>query len=456
MNGVYVLDAPLGARNHRRQRRGRVRLAPLTTLAAMWCGLAAVIGLWWFDTATLSGTAGWLTGAGQITGLMAGYSCAVLLLLMARVPLLDRAIGTDRMARWHAMAGRYTICLVAAHVALVIAGIALTARASVIGEAATVVLTYPDMINAAIAFGLLVATGVISARAARSRLSYETWHYLHLATYLAIFLAFAHQLSNGSDFVGNGAARAAWYTLYLSVAAALVWFRFLAPVRNALRHRLRVAEVRAESPGVVSIYITGHQLDRLGARAGQFFRWRFLAKGLWWTANPYSLSAAPNPQYLRITVRGVGDHSRALFRLRPGTRVWAEGPYGGLTARLRSTNRSLLIAGGIGITPLRALMETLPGDITLLYRCRRADDLPLRAEIDALAAARHATVHYVVDGMAWGRAMSTAVGLRRMVMGLSEHDVYLCGPPGMTSAIAETLRDAGVPRGRIHYESFAL
>nr|WP_244299443.1 ferredoxin reductase family protein [Streptomyces viridochromogenes] len=419
-------------------------------------GALAVIGLWWADTTSVVGLSGWLTNAGRVTGLLAGYACAVLLASMSRLPVLERAVGSDRLARWHALGGRYTISLTLAHVLLITLGYAAGDHAGVVDQAATFIRTYPDMLAATAGFVLLVATGVLSARAVRRRLSYETWHYLHFATYLAVFLAFFHQLSNGADFVTHRPAQAAWYALYTGVAALLVWYRFLTPVRRGLRHRLVVTEVRPEAPGVVSVFMTGRHLEGLGAEPGQFFRWRFLTRGMWWTANPYSLSAPPGPGRLRITVKAVGRHSEALARLRPGTRVWAEGPYGAFTAARRTSPKVLLLGGGVGITPLRALFETLPGEVTLVYRARRPEDVALWRELDAIAARRGATVHYVVDEPAEHSSPLTAGGLAVLVPDIAERDVYLCGPPGMTSAAIPALRRAGVPRRRIHHESFAF
>ncbi|MFE4533683.1 ferric reductase-like transmembrane domain-containing protein [Streptomyces scopuliridis] len=427
---------------------------PAVTLGAIWAGAAGVLALWWSDTPSVVGTGEWLTGAARITGLLAGYACAVLVALMARTPFLDHSIGSDRLARWHAMGGRYTISLVLAHTLLIIWGYSLTAHTGVVDQTTTLLRAYPDMLKATVAFLLLVGTAIVSARAARRRMRYETWHYLHFATYLAVFLAFFHQLSNGADFVANRPAQAAWYTLYAGVAALIGWYRFLVPVRRALRHRLRVAGLRYEAPGIVSVHLTGEHLDELGARPGQFFRWRFLAPGLWWTANPYSLSAPPLARRLRITVKEAGGHSAALARLRPGTRVWAEGPYGSFTADRSASRKVLLLAGGVGITPLRALFETLPGEVTLIYRARRPEDLALRAELDAIAAARGAVVHYVVDEPAAYSSPLTARALSQLVPGLAAHEVYLCGPPGMTEAATRALRGAGVPRRHIHHESF--
>ncbi|MFF7340804.1 ferric reductase-like transmembrane domain-containing protein [Streptomyces sp. NPDC008163] len=430
---------------------------PFLVQSGIWSGAAGVLSLWWADTSSVTDPAAWITGAGRITGLLAGYACAVLLLLMARVPLLDHRIGTDRLARWHALGGRWTISLILAHTLLIIWGYALTAHTDVVGQTSTLVLHYPDLLKGTLGFLLFVATAFLSARAVRRRMSYETWHYLHFATYVAVFLAFGHQLSNGADFVGNPWARAAWYGLYLGVAGLLAWYRFAVPVRRGFRHRLRVAAVHHEAPDVVSVHLTGRHLEELGAEPGQFFRWRFMTRGLWWAANPYSLSAPPHPRHLRITVKTVGAHSAALARLTPGTRVWAEGPYGSFTAGRASGRPVLLVAGGVGITPLRALFETLPGQVTLIYRARSTAGLVLRGELEHIAAGRGAVVHYVVDDGPSGSARTfSAAGLNALVSDLAAHDVYLCGPDGMTQAAVVALRQAGVPGRRIHHESFAF
>ncbi|PKW06659.1 Predicted ferric reductase [Streptomyces sp. 1222.5] len=438
-------------------RRGTARPSPAgPVLAVLWAGAAAVVALWWADTGAVVGTAGLLTGAGRIAGLLCGYTCAVLVGLMARVPLLETRIGSDRVARWHAMAGRYTLCLLVAHVTLVLAGYAAQDGVSWWRETVTVVLDYPDMLKATAGTVILFAVGVTSVRAARRRVRHEFWYYVHLLTYAAVFLAFFHQLTLGEQFAGSTATTAVWYALYLGVAALVVWFRILAPVRLNRRHRLRVDSVHREAPGVYSVVVRGRHLDELGARPGQFFRWRFLADGMGWTSTPYSLSAPPRPDLLRVTVKALGDHSAAVSLLRPGTRVWAEGPYGSLTAERATGGRSLLIAAGVGVTPMRALFETLPGEVTLLYRARSAEDLALGGELEAIARWRGARVLYALNGPGGERPSVTAESLRAAFPGLPGHDVYVCGPPGFARDVYEALRAAGVPDRRIHHESFEL
>jgi predicted ferric reductase len=428
---------------------------PGTLLAIIGVGAAAVLALWWHSTLAISGLGGWLTGAGEILGLLAGYGVVVLVLLMARVTPIERGVGADRLARWHAMGGRYVIGLITAHALLIIWGYAVSARTGVIRETDALLTTYPDVLMATIAWFLLLGVGIVSARAVRKRLRYETWYYLHLYTYLALALAFSHQFANGASFVNDLAARFWWSALYLVVAALVLWYRVVVPLHALARHGFRVAGVRREAPRTVSIYVKGRRLRELDAQPGQFFRWRFLARGLWWQSHPYSLSAVPSDDLMRITVQDTGDNSNMLRSLRPGIRVIAEGPFGAFTP-VRSTGRSvLLLAGGVGITPLRAMFAALTGKITLIYRASSWQDIVFRPELDAIAAAKNATVHYVVGTRTdLGVDPLSASALRQLAPGVHRMDVYLCGPPGMTGTAVAALTEAGVPRRRIHYESF--
>jgi predicted ferric reductase len=431
---------------------------PSAVLAVIAAGAVAATALWWHNTPSISGLGDWLTNAGRITGLLAGYAVVVLVALMARIPPLERGIGADRLARWHAHGGRYAVSLVVAHGVLITWGYAVTAHTDVVEQTKTLLVSYPDVLMATVAGLLLVGVGIVSARAARRRLRYETWYYLHFYTYVAVALAFSHQFASGAEFMNNRAARVVWSAMYLAVAAAIVWYRFLVPVRQSLRHRLRVEAVYPEAPGVVSIVIAGRHVEELAAQPGQFFRWRFLTRELWWAANPYSLSAAPRLGRLRITVKQFGEHSAALARLRPGTRVCAEGPYGALTAARRRRRKVLLIAGGIGVTPLRALFETLPGgprDITLIYRVGRDSDVVFRSELTAIAEHSGARVHFVTGHRSeYPYDPLSPAALTANIPDLREHDVFVCGPDGMTAAVVAALRSAKVPRRQIHHESF--
>ena len=445
------------AQSPRRPARGR--LTPGALLTGTFAGAVLVLAFWWLDTPAINGLGDWLTNAGRITGLLGGYTIVVQLLLMARVPAIEHGVGADRLARWHSFGGRYTVSLLSAHTLLIIWGYSVSAHINVVRQTSEFLLSYPDVLMATAAFFLLLGVAAASARAARARLRYETWYFIHLYTYIAVALAFAHQFATGANFAGNLPARALWSLMYVVVAGLLLWHRIVVPIRTTLRHRVRVEMVRREAPGVVSIVMRGRHLDELNAESGQFFRWRFLTRDGWWQSHPFSLSAPLRPPWLRITVKELGDHSGELQHVRPGTTVFLEGPYGAFTAARARSSRVLLIAGGAGIAPMRALFETMParaGGLTLIYRASSHEDLAFRPELDAIAKVRGARVHYLVGPR--GGATDPFVGnrLERLAPALRKHDVFLCGSPGLTEAATAAVRRCGVPAGHIHIEDFAF
>ncbi len=438
------------------------------TTAALLLAVAAVNGgviVWlWLHGGGVSqvhDAAALWTSIGRITGLLAVYTALGQVLLLARIPWLERLIGFDRLTVWHRRNGKLCIYLVLAHVVLITVGYAGSDKISVLSEFSRLLDNYPGMITATIGTGLMVSVVVSSLVIVRRRLPYEAWYFVHLTIYAGIVLAYLHQLPTGNEFAVNTAQADYWIGLYVATLAILLAFRVAVPAWRALRHRLRVAEVVDEGPGVVSVYVTGRHLDGLRVHAGQFMLWRFLSRGRWWQSHPFSLSAVPDGDTLRITVKDVGGYTRALGGLRPGTRVLTEGPFGTFTAQLRHRRRVALIAGGIGITPLRALLEELPaqpGDLTLIYRVVNRDEVVLGEELERIARARGAELHYVVGDHrdAAADSLLRAEHLRELVPDIAQREVFVCGPAAMIEHARDGLRAAGVPARNVHSERFAL
>lgn len=437
----------------------RAALRPGAVLTCIAVGGLVVLWLWWrHQPADLNSAGGYLTAAGRITGLLAGYAIAIQLLLMSRAPVLDRGIGTDRLARWHAFGGRYAISLMVAHTVLITWGYAASAHEGVIHQAGTLLSSYPDMLMATVALGLFLLIATFSARAARRRVKYETWYYIHFYTYLALGLAFAHVFADGNDFRNDVAARIAWSALYIGTGLVLFTYRVAIPVRAAFRQRMRVVGVRREAPGVTSLVIAGRDLADLRPEPGQFFRWRFLTRDGWWQSHPFSMSGPPRKGRLRITVKALGDYTRSLQHTRPGTRVIAEGPYGAVTPDRCSGRRIALLAGGVGITATRALAEAFarsaPGTALLLYRVNNSREIVFGPELDALARSGKLEVSYLPGPP--GSAGDVLVGdrLSATVPDIADRDVFVCGPTGFVTAAEQALDRAGVPRNQIHLERY--
>jgi predicted ferric reductase len=425
---------------------------------AFWLGLLLGLWLWWRGTpqGSVDSTAAALLEAGRITGLIGGYVLLVQILLMSRVGWLDRRLSANDLIRLHRDLGFVLVVVVLAHTGLTIIGSAGLAETSVVAETFAMLRTYEDMISAFVATGVLVGVGLLSIRAIRAVMSYELWHITHLTTYAVLLLSYGHQFADGRDLLESGLGRLFWAGLYVGVLACLVWGRVIAPMRLNLRHRLRVANVVAEGEEMFSVYVQGRRLHDLEARAGQFFRWRFLSRGCWTQAHPFSLSAAPNGHWLRLTIKSVGSHTEQLRWLEPGVRVFVTGPSGVFTADRRVRHRALLIAGGSGIAPIRALLEDLPRGTVVIYRASSPDDLIFRDELDWLAEARDSEVFYVIGGRddPGPRTAMTPRGLRSIVPDVSRRDVYLCGPEGLVSASVALLKRLHVPKRQIHLDPF--
>ncbi|GAA1568668.1 ferredoxin reductase family protein [Dactylosporangium maewongense] len=423
-----------------------------------WGGLALALLPWWLGTkaGSIDTGAEIFQSAGRVTGLIAGYLLLVQVILMSRLAVLERWIGARHLGLWHRELGGSVLIMILAHAALITVGYAYADRVGFVSELGTILTEYEDMVTAFLAAGMLVCIGLLSIRGLRRALPYELWYFLHLTAYLALLLGFAHQFSNGQELFKPGLGRTLWIAFYVVMVTAVVWGRIVAPLTFNLRHRLQVADVVAEGPDMVSIYITGNRLHDMDAQAGQFFRWRFLSRGLWWQAHPFSLSAAPNGRWLRLTVKTVGSHTMAMRDLRPGVRIFVEGPWGDFTASRRVKSRTVLIAAGSGIGPIRALLEELPPGAVVIYRASAVHDLHLRDELEHLADLRHATLWFVVgDRRDPGpRRLFTPAGMRELVPDITERDIYLCGPDGLVTQSLQVLRRLRVPRRQIHLDPF--
>ena len=427
-------------------------------LLAAGAGLGAVCAL--TITAETAGQitapGGLATFAGNATGMVGTYLALMMVLLVSRIPVTERVLGQDGLLRWHRRLAPWPISLLVAHAVLIDIGYAQAARSGPWHEADMLLFHYPDVLIATIGLALICVVGVISIRAIRRRVRREVWWTIHLWLYLALALSFAHVLALGQSFVGHPLVQAVWSVAWAGTAGLVLVYRFALPVLRSVRHRLRVAEVRPEGPGVVSVICQGKHLDRLPISGGQFLFWRFLTRGMWWQAHPYTVSALPVPPYLRLTVKGVGDHSAALARLKPGTLVAIEGPYGVFTRHAQRRPRVLLMAAGIGVTSVRALLEDLPRGAkpVVVLRAAQQDDLVLEPEVADLVKRRGGQLHELTGNRE--QAVLDQYSLRRLVPDLSDRDVYVCGPEGFVTEIVELVRWLGVPDEAIHHEAYAL
>jgi predicted ferric reductase len=399
---------------------------------------------------------GVIMSVGRLSGLIGTYLILIVLILIARVPWIEKSLGFDHLVYLHRTIGPSALILIGIHVLTITIAYAKEDGHNFFFELFTIVTTYSWMIAAAVGFFLLALLGLTSLNAVRKRIKYESWWKVHLVSYFAVFLSFMHQILTGSLFVFNETAKLWWILLYSYTAFTLIAWRFIFPIARSFRHKLKVDHVESENVDTISVYMCGVNLDRIHAHGGNFFEWRFLSRSLWGQAHPYSLSSAPTKDMLRITVKNLGNHSGSLRNVLPGTRVVAEGPYGVFSARRSARDRVVLIGGGVGVTPLRAILEEFSDqvEIDFIYRAVTDTDVILRQELDLIAPSKNVRLHYLV-GEPDQHPMG-AEDLLALVPHLAECDVYLCGPPGLIRIVRKSCEKAGVPRSRFHHEAFAF
>ncbi len=450
--------------DRRKQYQARMRRSDFL-VTALWSSgaIAAALFLSIGGQAQFGSLAQTLTSIGIIAGLIGSDFILVMLVLAARIPFIDRTIGHDRAMAVHRQLGKPALYLLLAHAVFLLIGYEMLISANPVAWVVSM-WALPDMPLAFIGLGLMIVVVVTSLVAVRKKFSYEAWHLVHLLSYLAVAVAIPHQLSNGGILTGGSVQRAYWICLYVLAFGGILVYRFLEPLISSIRHDVRVQRVERIAPGVVSIHLSGRNLDALGSAGGQFFVWRFWTGKTWYHAHPISLSSAPSKRSARITIRDLGNGSNRISSVPLGTRVWFEGPYGLFSDAGRTAPKLAVLAAGIGITPARALLESsklAPGEATIALRATDDDQTYLWDEVRDIATRKRARMYALVGPRGRRNAnwlpeadRERGVTLRSIFPDLLNSDLYICGPTAWLDAVEADARAAGLPAHQLHSERF--
>lgn len=442
----------------------RRRLIKKTLAWVLWAMNLAIITWWWVPLGLPDITNGDATtvlrAIGRLFGLIATYCALVQFVVMGRVGWLEPIFGLDRLAIFHRRNGVATISFMLLHVSIMVATqYVLTGSVDILG-----VFALPHVWLAAIAQVFFIVTVGLSIYIVRKHLKFETWYAVHVFNYLAIVLIPWHQLTNGSDFLTNPLFANYWIALYIFTALNVLYWRFGMTIIKFVRHDFAVEKVVKETPTATSVYIKARNMDKFKAKGGQFVLVRFLSRGFMLQEHPFSLSRLPDSQTLRLTIRQLGDFTNMIPQLKPGTKVWVNGPYGAFTHEQQRTNKMVYIVGGIGITPIRSMIEDQAqrgekGNAVLLYGNRTVADTIFLDELTKLGSHINMPIHNVLSEQKAYKGETgfiDAEKIKRLVPDVAERDIFLCGPPPMMWGIITQLKALGVPANQIHYERFSL
>jgi predicted ferric reductase len=455
----------VAARQRSRNYRSRARAADLMGILC-WVSVALSIALYlaYSGGSQFSDPGGIVTAIGIVTGLAGTDLILLMLVLAARIPWIDRTVGQDRAIALHRWLGKPALYLILAHAVLLTAGYSISDGTNVVSETISFFGLGTDMILGYVALGLLVLVVVTSVISVRRHFAYEAWHLIHLLSYVAVLVALPHQLSIGGVLANGSLQRVYWIALYVLAFGSILVFRFVVPLVRTFRHRIRVERIDEVAPGVFSLELRGTDLRRLGAEGGQYAIWRFWSWRTWWHAHPLSFSAMPTDNTIRLTVRMLGRGTSRLSRLRTGSFVSIEGPYGIFTDQARTAPYLSVIAAGIGVTPIRAMLEHAqlrPGEATILLRGTDQSQAYLWHEIGQIAENTSASAFSMLGPRpphipTWmsAHALNNGITLESAFPHLHDSDLFVCGPTAWAEEVVADARDAGLPEHRIHVERF--
>ncbi|MCF8529037.1 MAG: ferredoxin reductase family protein [Aquiluna sp.] len=412
--------------------------------------------------------ASWLDVVNRLTALIGTSLLLVHMILIARVPWLERILGLDKLTHAHKKLGKPILYLFVGHAVAAVLSYSISDQTDVAQTFFHLVIDFSDLLFATLGLLLMVAVVVSSINAARRNLSYEAWYLIHLLSYLSIFLAIPHQFSLGTELLAQPMLMGYYIALYVFVGANILWFRFLVPIVASVRLGLKVVSVKPEANKTTSIEIGGKNIYRLGAEAGQFFMLRVLTRKQWWRPHPFSISSDP-VNSIRFTVGNRGDDTALLQEIKVGTRVILEGPFGVFSESKRTKQHVLLLAAGIGVAPIRALAESLaaePGDVTIVYRVTDRSDAALIEELERISESKGHVLHVLGGPRPEGEgflpkqledepAKPEYARFIELAPFVAESDIYICGPTSWSQAAMASLKKLQIEKTSIHLEEFA-
>ncbi|MFA6514173.1 MAG: ferredoxin reductase family protein [Patescibacteria group bacterium] len=420
-----------------------------------------IILYFWFDRSgsLLSfGQTGLIIALGRIFGLLAVYLVLWQLVLIGRIKFIEKVFGHDKLAIVHHINGLISWIFIFLHPLFIILGYKLANEVSFWQQTNEFLFHWEGMLGAILAVIIFMVVIVTSVIAIKKKLRYETWYFIHLFTYLAIILAFNHQLEFGNT-LQNQVFYIYWQVLYWVVIGLFIYFKFFVPGRLFFKHQFYISKIEKENESVVSIYISGNQMESFNFLAGQFATFRFLDGRIALEAHPFSFSQAKNNRDIRISIKGLGDFtSVTLNKLKIGTKVFIDGPHGIFTSSRTNNKKIALIAGGVGITPMVSIAESAQEkDIVILYSVALKKDFIFN---NSLAALKNVSALHLIASQdnSWDgeKGRLDKEKIKRLVPDYLERSFYLCGPAMFMKNIIKLLIILGVNKKNIYFEKFSL
>ncbi len=393
---------------------------------------------------------------GQISGVVALSLLVVQQVLSARIPLIEKNIGHDKLMRFHHRNANFIFLLVLAHPVLLFFRLLSSGRITISFLVKNLGVGQWLGISAILLIILIIVTAVFSKKLG---LRYDQWRKVHLVAYVVLILGFLHSQMLGSDILTRQHLYYWWWFLFLIAAFAIIYRYIVRPYR--FRNSIyEVAKVEPNTHDVTNVYLKPLNGKKLDFKPGQFAFITVYSNAVSREEHPFTISASPTEDHLMFSIKSSGDFTSSIHALKEGDKIKVEGPYGVFSIDDHS-GRFVFIAGGIGITPFRSMLRFVADqhvkmggvaqEITLIYANKTQEDIAFRGEIAAIKkSSKWLKVVYVVGGFVTEELVSTEVP------NIKESRFFVCGPPPMIAAVVGILNKLGVSPSQIYTEKFSL
>ncbi len=375
-------------------------------------------------------------------------SILVQFILVSRIKSLESGFGLDRMLRWHRVFGRAGLILVTLHAVLIIAFQLLQ-----FGE---VFINLFILIGILGLLGFMVTAGVASTYK-KIGLAYETWRNIHLVNYVLFPLVMIHALYHAAP-----GSLLYYYLLLLAFLFLAVAFYRVARIAAVRRNPFEVVEVRQEAEDIWSLFFKG---PRPEYKPGQFMFIQLLRNGELSSPHPFTISSSPTAEYISITPKELGDFTSTIKNTKPGDRAFIDAPYGIFSFLNYAGGEPVFFAGGIGITPFMSMLRYMfdrkqDQKVTLFWANRSEKNLCFREELELMKKEMPGlrVIPVMSNQPDWQGEKGHIKGpmIMNYIETIDNKDFYVCGPPGMSRAVINELKQLNVSPVAIHSELFEL
>ncbi|WP_027499834.1 ferredoxin reductase family protein [Rhodococcus sp. UNC363MFTsu5.1] len=434
---------------------------PLIARGIAWIGLYLAVALVPLVFAVLGEAPpgrGFLTDFSVALGFVGLSMMGMQFALVARFQAAAAPFGEDALVQFHWQVSYVALAFVLAHpILLQVAGIDIVGLLNL----AQAPWRARFAVTSTVLLLVIIATSIWRRRL---RIRYELWQVIHgVAAVVVVAFALTHVLLVGY-YVDNAWKKWLWAVMTVALMSLLLWVRVIRPLMR-LRRPWEIARVTPERGDACTVTLqpVGHNGFRF--EPGQF-GWLMVDRSPFAvTAHPFSFSSsAEERESVQMTIKSLGDFTASVGTLTPGARAYLDGPHGVFTPDRNEGPGFVLIAGGVGITPMISILRTMAdrGDRrpqVLYYASRSEDDITFDEELEELRRRLDLTIVHIIERPSAGWEgergfLDRDILARHLPARHQSMQYFICGPAPMLAAVEDALTALGVPAERLHTERF--